>query len=61
MSPIQTHSYTIVNALQSAFYRIPDYQREYVWTATEATQLLEGLLHDPVTDSVTQPVWLVWS
>lgn len=20
-----------------------------------------GLLHDPVTDSVTQPVWLVWS
>ncbi|MFZ3391677.1 DUF262 domain-containing HNH endonuclease family protein [Rhodococcus sp. 7Tela_A2] len=43
MSPIQTHSYTIVNALQAAFYRIPDYQREYVWTATEATQLLDDI------------------
>lgn len=43
MSLIQTHSHTIVNALQSAFYRIPDYQREYVWTATEAIQLLEDI------------------
>ncbi|TQF65789.1 DUF262 domain-containing protein [Rhodococcus spelaei] len=47
MSLIQTHSFTITQALQSCFYRIPDYQREYVWGPTEAVQLL-----DDITESI---------
>lgn len=43
MSLIQTHSYTITQALQSCFYRVPDYQREYVWGSDEAIQLLDDI------------------
>ncbi|MBM4555129.1 DUF262 domain-containing protein [Rhodococcus hoagii] len=43
MSLIQTHSLTIAQALQSGFYRIPDYQREYVWGPTQAVQLLDDI------------------
>lgn len=43
MSMIQTHSYTITQAFQTCFYRVPDYQREYVWTADEAIQLLDDI------------------
>ena len=34
------------------------FERELAYTTVMSTM---GLLHDPVTDSVTQPVWLVWS
>ena len=43
MSIIQTHSLTVTQALQSCFYRVPEYQREYVWTAEEAVQLLDDI------------------
>lgn len=43
MSIIQTHSLTVTQAFQSYFYRVPEYQREYVWTADEAVQLLDDI------------------
>lgn len=43
MALIQTHSHSITQALQNCFYRIPDYQREYVWGTNEAIQLLEDI------------------
>ncbi|MBJ7339771.1 DUF262 domain-containing HNH endonuclease family protein [Mycolicibacterium sp.] len=43
MSIIQTHSLTVTQAFQSCFYRVPEYQREYVWTADEAIQLLDDI------------------
>lgn len=43
MSIIQTHSFTVTQAFQSCFYRVPEYQREYVWTADEAIQLLDDI------------------
>jgi hypothetical protein len=43
MSIIQTHSLTVTKAFQSCFYRVPEYQREYVWTADEAIQLLDDI------------------
>lgn len=43
MSIIQTHSLTVTKAFQSYFYRVPEYQREYVWTADEAVQLLDDI------------------
>lgn len=43
MSTIQTESYTVTRAFQSCFYRVPAYQREYVWGADEAIQLLDDI------------------
>ncbi len=43
MSTIQTHSYTVTQAFQSCFYRVPEYQREYVWGTDEAVQLLDDI------------------
>ena len=33
MAKIENHKYTIVDAFKQCFYIVPDYQREYGWTA----------------------------
>ena len=40
MAKIEDHKYTIQEAFRECFYAVPDYQREYVWTEKEVTQLL---------------------
>jgi uncharacterized protein with ParB-like and HNH nuclease domain len=32
MSKIENHKYSIEEAFRECFYRMPNYQREYVWT-----------------------------
>lgn len=43
MSQIQNSKYTIQDAFQNCSYIVPDYQREYVWSEKEVTQLLEDI------------------
>ncbi|WPJ94395.1 DUF262 domain-containing HNH endonuclease family protein [Coraliomargarita algicola] len=43
MARIENYKYTIEEAFRECFYIVPDYQREYVWTDTEVTQLLEDI------------------
>jgi len=43
MARIENHKYTIEEAFLECFYIIPDYQREYVWTDKEVTQLVEDI------------------
>lgn len=43
MAKIENQRFSIQDAFQQCFYRIPDYQREYVWTEKEVYQLLEDL------------------
>jgi hypothetical protein len=53
VSVIQTHSYTVTQALQNCFYRVPDYQREYVWGPDEAVQLLDDI-NESIGDDAKQ-------
>lgn len=41
---INTNKYTIQTAFKECFYKIPQYQREYVWTQKEITLLLEDII-----------------
>lgn len=43
MSRIDTHQYSVDEAFRECFYIVPDYQREYVWTDKEVTQLLDDI------------------
>ncbi len=43
MARIENHKYTIEEAFKECFYRVPDYQREYVWTDKEVHQLLDDI------------------
>ena len=43
MARIENHKFTIEEAFAQCFYVVPDYQREYVWTEKEITQLLEDI------------------
>lgn len=43
MARIENHKYSIEEAFRECFYVVPDYQREYVWTEKEVTQLLEDI------------------
>ena len=43
MARIENHKFTIDEAFRECFYIIPDYQREYVWSEKEVTQLLEDI------------------
>ncbi|MEZ6091448.1 MAG: DUF262 domain-containing protein [Pirellulaceae bacterium] len=43
MARIENHKYSIEDAFRECFYVVPDYQREYVWTEKEVTQLLEDI------------------
>jgi len=43
MSRIETHQYSVAEAFRECFYVVPDYQREYVWTDKEVTQLLDDI------------------
>ena len=43
MSRIENHRYSIEEAFTECFYYVPDYQREYIWTEKEVTQLLEDI------------------
>ncbi len=40
MDRLENHKYTIAEAYSHCSYIVPDYQREYVWTEKEITQLL---------------------
>jgi uncharacterized protein with ParB-like and HNH nuclease domain len=40
---IENFRYSIEEAFRDCFYIIPDYQREYVWTDKEVTQLLDDI------------------
>lgn len=40
MAKIENHKHSIEEAFRECFYIIPDYQREYVWTEKEVSQLL---------------------
>ncbi len=48
MSKIQNLKFTIEEAFRECFYVVPDYQREYVWTAKEVNQLLEDLHNEVI-------------
>lgn len=43
MARIENHKFTIDEAFRECFYVVPDYQREYVWTEKQVTQLLEDI------------------
>ena len=43
VTKIENHKYTIGEAFKQCFYVVPDYQREYVWTDKQVTQLLEDI------------------
>lgn len=43
MARIENHKFTIDEAFRECFYVVPDYQREYVWTDKQITQLLEDI------------------
>ncbi len=43
MARIENHKFTIDEAFRECFYVVPDYQREYVWTEKQITQLLEDI------------------
>jgi len=43
MGKIVDHKYKIEEAFRQCFYIVPDYQREYVWTEKQVTQLLEDV------------------
>jgi hypothetical protein len=43
MARIENHKYSIEEAFRECFYIIPDYQREYVWTDKEVTQLIDDI------------------
>ena len=43
MPKIRNDRYTIEEAFGECFYVVPDYQREYVWTEKQVTQLLEDI------------------
>lgn len=43
MSRINTHQYSVEEAFRECFFVVPDYQREYVWTDKEVTQLLDDI------------------
>src|SRR5690349_23382970 len=43
MARIENHKYSIEEAFRECFYIVPDYQREYVWTDKEVTQLLNDI------------------
>ncbi|TIN31724.1 MAG: DUF262 domain-containing protein [Mesorhizobium sp.] len=43
MARIENHKYSIQQAFQECFYIVPDYQREYVWTDKEVSQLLDDI------------------
>lgn len=43
MARIENHKLTIDEAFRECFYVVPDYQREYVWTEKQITQLLEDI------------------
>ena len=43
MARIENHKFRIEEAFRECFYVVPDYQREYVWTEKQITQLLEDI------------------
>ena len=43
MARIENHQFTIEEAFRECFYVVPDYQREYIWTEGQITQLLEDI------------------
>ena len=43
MARIENYRYTIEEAFKQCFYIVPDFQREYVWSEKEVTQLLEDI------------------
>jgi uncharacterized protein with ParB-like and HNH nuclease domain len=43
MARIENHKYSIAQAFKECFYKVPDYQREYVWTDKEVHQLLDDI------------------
>jgi uncharacterized protein with ParB-like and HNH nuclease domain len=43
MAKIENHKYSIDEAFRECFYKVPDYQREYVWTEKEVHQLLDDI------------------
>jgi uncharacterized protein with ParB-like and HNH nuclease domain len=43
MARLENNKYTIEEAFRECFYIVPDYQREYVWTEKQITQLLEDI------------------
>lgn len=50
MARIENHKYTIDEAFKECFYIVPDYQREYVWTEKQVSQLLEDI-HEQIESS----------
>lgn len=57
MARIENHKYSIEEAFRECFYIVPDYQREYVWTDKEVTQLLEDI--DEQIDAGTQREYFI--
>ena len=51
MKNIKSGDYTIAEALKECFYVVPDYQREYVWTEEQVTQLLNDINEQVGSDS----------
>ncbi len=45
------HKYTVEQAFKECFYVVPDYQREYVWTEIQVSQLLEDIDEQIDSDS----------
>ena len=52
MKRMENHKFTIAGAFKECFYVVPDYQREYVWTEKQVTQLLEDISEQMDDDSV---------
>lgn len=53
MARIENHKYTIDEAFRECFYIVPDYQREYVWTERQVSQLLEDI-HEQIDSSSSE-------
>ena len=43
MARIENYSYTPQQAFNECYYEVPDYQRGYVWSEREVTQLLDDI------------------
>lgn len=57
MARIENQQHTIYSAFKDSYYIVPDYQREYVWTDKEVTQLLDDI-NEQIDAGSTRPYFV---
>ncbi|QIN67986.1 hypothetical protein SBC1_80330 (plasmid) [Caballeronia sp. SBC1] len=57
MARIENQQHTINTAFRDTYYIVPDYQREYVWTDKEVTQLLDDI-NEQIDAGLSRPYFV---